>query len=133
MFAEDGAREGFLRHWILTALALALTAWVLEGVRVSNALALAVAAVVLGFLNAVVKPVFVLLTLPATLFTLGLFYLVLNGLFFGLAAGLVPGFSVDSFGSAVAGALVMGIVSWLLGGVLPRRRQRHVRIEIDGC
>ena len=73
------------------------------------------AALVLGLVNALVRPVITILTLPLTIITLGLFYLVVNGLAFGLAAALVPGFSVDGFGSAVLGALVVSIVSWVIG------------------
>jgi putative membrane protein len=105
----------FILHWLVTALALVVADWALAGVRVSSGAALAVAAVVLGLVNALVRPVLVLLTLPLTIVTLGLFYLVVNGLAFGLAAALVPGFGVSSFGSAIAGALIVSIVSALVG------------------
>ncbi len=107
----------FLTHWLLTAVALGVAAWILPGVHISSLPALAVAAVVLGFVNAVIKPVLVIFTLPITVLTLGLFYLVVNGLAFALAAWLVPGFHVDSFGWAVAGALCVGAVSWFVGAV----------------
>lgn len=77
--------------------------------------ALAVAALVLGFINAVVKPVLVILTLPITVLTLGLFYLVVNGIAFWLAAALVPGFGIRSFGWAMLGAFLVGLVSWFVG------------------
>ena len=77
--------------------------------------ALPVSAFVLGFMNAVVKPVLLLLTLPITVLTLGLFYLVINGLAFALATWLVPGFEISSFGWAVLGALLVGLVSWFIG------------------
>ena len=112
----------FLRHWIILTLCLAATAWVLPGVVIDSALSLIVAAIVMGFLNAVVKPVVVLLTLPLTLLTLGIFYLILNGIFFALASVLVPGFEVHGLGSAVLGALLMGFLSWLLGS--DRRHER---------
>ena len=108
--------KGFWRHWAISALALAITAWILPGVRIEGMTALLLAAVILGFLNAMVKPVFVVLTLPATILTLGIFYFVLNGLFFGLAAGLVRGFAVASFGWAMLGAFVMGVVSNVVSG-----------------
>ena len=103
----------FLAHWITTALALGAVSWMLPGVTLSSLPALLVAALVLGFVNAVVKPVLVLLTLPITVLTLGLFYLVVNGLAF--AAWLVPGFDVSSFGWAMLGALLVGLVSWFIG------------------
>lgn len=114
---------GFWRHWAISALALAVTAWLLPGVHVVGMLPLLVAAVVLGFLNAGVKPLFVILTLPATILTLGLFYFILNGLFFGLAAALVPGFGLDGFGWAIGGAFVMGLVSNLVNGIWPEPRE----------
>ena len=78
------------------------------------------AALVLGIVNAIVRPVMVLLTLPVTILTLGLFYLVVNGVAFALAAFLVPAFTVDSFGWAVLGALVTGLVSWFVGSIVGR-------------
>jgi putative membrane protein len=71
-------------------------------------------ALVLGLVNAIVRPVLVLLTLPITLLTIGFFYLIVNGAAFALAAGLVPGFAVASFGASVVGALGVSVVSFLL-------------------
>jgi len=107
--------KGFLAHWLLVALALGATAWLLPGVRVSSVSALLVASLVLGFLNAVLKPVLLLLTLPLTILSLGLFYFVLNAIVFALGSTLVPGFDVDGFGWAFLGALVMSFVSTFLG------------------
>jgi putative membrane protein len=105
----------FLVHWLIVGVALWVTTQVLDGVHVSSVQTLVFAALVLGLVNALVRPVITILTLPLTILTLGLFYLVVNGLAFGLAAGLVRGFSVDGFGSAVLGALVVSIVSWVIG------------------
>ncbi len=105
----------FFAHWLTTALALGVAAWILPGVEVSSLPALLVAALVLGFVNAVVKPLLVLLTLPITVLTLGLFYFVVNGVAFAFAAWLVPGFGVRSFGWAMLGALLVGAVSWFIG------------------
>jgi putative membrane protein len=74
--------------------------------------------------NAVVRPILVILTLPITIMTLGVFYLIVNGAAFALAAALVPGFGVASLGAAVIGALVVSLVSWILGSAL---RPRYVR------
>jgi len=115
----------FLTHWVVTGLALAVAAWILPGVHVQSAVALAVAALVLGLVNAVVRPVLVLLTLPVTLLTLGLFYLVVNGVAFALAAAIVPGFAVDSLLSAMLGAFLVGLVSWFVGAPSQRDRVRH--------
>ena len=113
--------RGFLAHWLTTAAALGLTAWILPGVRVDSLATLSVAALVLGFVNAIIRPLLVLLTLPFTVLTLGLFYFVVNGIAFGLAAFLVPGFSVASFFTAVLGAFVVGVTSWFIGIFSSRR------------
>jgi putative membrane protein len=107
----------FLLHWLVVAAALWVATYLLPGVRVSSTGTLLLAALVLGLVNALVRPVLFIVTLPITVITLGLFYLVVNGLAFGLAAALVPGFTVRSFGSAVLGALVVSVVSWLLGSL----------------
>ena len=112
--------QRFLVHWFLMAVALGVTAWILPGVGVASPTALLVAALVLGFLNAVLKPVLVILTLPITILTLGIFYLVLNAILFALGSVLVPGFRVDGFGWAFLGAIVMSFLSTFLGSFAPR-------------
>src|SRR3954462_497981 len=101
----------FLLHWLITAIALGAAAYLVPGIHVASGPALAVAALVLGLVNAFVRPVLVLLTLPLTVLTLGLFYLVVNAAAFGLAAALVRGFRVASVGSAIFGSLVVALVS----------------------
>lgn len=105
----------FLAHWFTVALALAVASWILPGVTVTSVPALLIAALVLGLVNAVVRPILLILTLPITLITLGLFYLVINGLAFALAALLVPGFIVAGIGWAILGALIVSLVSWFIG------------------
>ena len=107
----------FLVHWFVTAVALGVASWVLPGIHVSSWPALLVAALVLGFMNAVVRPVLLIVTFPITVLTLGLFYFVVNGLAFGLAAAIVPGFDVDSLGWAMLGALVVSVISWFIGAL----------------
>ena len=99
----------FLIHWLVIALALWVTAYVLPGVNVDSTQALAIAAVVLGLVNALIRPIL-------TILTLGLFYLVINGLTFLLASKLVPGFHVGGFWWAVLGALLVSIISSFVGG-----------------
>ncbi len=105
----------FVVHWLTVALSLWVATEVVPGIRVRSFAVLAVSALVLGLINACVRPLLVLLTLPITLVTLGLFYLVINGLSFGLAAWLVPGFTVDGLGPATLGALVVSVLSWFIG------------------
>jgi putative membrane protein len=113
---------GFLMHWAIVAAALWVTAYLIPGVVVRSVPALLIAALVLGLVNALVRPVLTILTLPITILTLGLFYLVVNGAAFALAAALVPGFDVAGFGSAVLGALLVSLVSWVLGAILGPKR-----------
>jgi putative membrane protein len=105
----------FLIHWLVIALALWLTTWIVPGVNVSSYTALAVAAIVLGLVNALVRPVLTILTLPITILTLGLFYLLVNGFTFLLAAWLVPGFQVGGYWWAVVGAMVFSVISFFIG------------------
>ena len=111
----------FLVHWLVQAVALLVTVRLVSGVSVASYGVLAVAALVIGLVNALVRPLLTILSLPLTLLTLGLFYLVVNGACFALAAALVPGFRVEGCGAAIIGALVMSIVGWLLGKVLEPR------------
>jgi len=106
----------FFLRWLVMVLALWATAWILPGVHLSSTPALLVGALALGFVNAVIRPVMTLLTLPITIVTLGLFYLVINGFAFALAAALVPGFRVDSFGWSVLGAFSFSVICWFVGG-----------------
>ena len=103
-----------LIHWIVSALAILITAYLLPGAHVDGIWAALVLAVVLGIINVFLRPVLVLLTLPITFLTLGLFSLIINGLLVMLAAYIVPGFSVDSFWWALAFGIVLAIVSAVL-------------------
>ena len=107
--------------WILNAIALLAVAWLYPGVQVQDWKAAAIAALVLGLVNTIVKPILVLLTLPVTIVTLGLFLLVLNALLFWAVASLVPGFHVEGFWAALLGAILYSIIAWLLSQLLPDR------------
>jgi len=106
---------GFLIHTIVLAIAIWVTANVVPGVTIASWSALAVAALVLGIVNAIVRPILLILTLPITVLTLGLFFLVVNGVAFALAAALVPGFHIATWGAAILGALLTSVVSWFIG------------------
>jgi len=107
--------------WLLNALALLAVAYLLPSIHVASFGTALVAALVLGLVNTLVRPVLVILTLPVTLLTLGLFLLVLNGLLFWAVGSLLEGFSVAGFWSGVLGALLYSIVSWLLASLLPAK------------
>jgi putative membrane protein len=105
----------FLVHTLVLAVAIWATASIVPGVTITSWTALALAALVLGAVNAIVRPILVILTLPITVLTLGLFYLVVNGLAFGLAAAVVPGFQISSWMAAIIGALLTSVLSWFIG------------------
>jgi putative membrane protein len=114
----------FLARLVLNGLAIIIAAWLLPGIHITSPLSALLAGVILGFVNAIVRPVLFFLTLPLTLLTLGLFIFVLNAICFALTAWLVPGFSVDGFFSALVGALLVSVVSWILNGLVVGRRER---------
>ena len=102
---------GFFVRAAIAALGLWVATLLVDGLVIANPLSLVLAALLLGVCNAVVKPVLVVLTLPATVLTLGLFLLVINGIVLALVAWILPGFSIASFGAAILGALIVSIVS----------------------
>lgn len=104
-------------RWILNTLALFLVVKIVPNFSYENWVTLAIAAAVLGLLNAIVRPILFVLTLPLTVVTLGLFLLVLNAMMLELTAALVPGFAIDGFGWAIVGALVLSIVSLVTGRI----------------
>lgn len=104
--------------WILNAVALLAVAFVLPGIAIASFWSAMLAALVLGFLNTLVKPFLILLTLPITIVTLGLFLLVLNALVFWLAGSVLRGFQVEGFWRAVAGALLYSAISGLFSMLL---------------
>jgi putative membrane protein len=106
--------------WLINAVALIAVAYLMPTVGVSSFGAALVAALVLGLINAVVRPVLVLLTLPVTILTLGLFIFVLNGLLFWMVGTWLEGFEVGGFWAGVLGALLFSLVSWALSALLLR-------------
>ena len=105
---------GFLLRVVVNALAIMLAASIVPGIAVDGLVSALAAAVLLGLINAFVRPVLLILPLPITLLTLGLFLFVLNGFCFWLVAWLVKGFHVAGFGSALLGSLVVSVVSWIV-------------------
>jgi putative membrane protein len=112
---------GFLIRVLANALAILAAAYVLPGIEVSGGMALLAAGLVLAVINAVVRPILLLLTLPITLVTLGLFLFVLNAFCLWLTSELVKGFEVHGFWPAVFGALFVSVVSWLVNAFLSDR------------
>ena len=108
--------------WILNAIALLAVTYLLPSIQVSGLGAAFAAALVLGFFNTLVRPVLAILTLPITVITLGIFYLVLNGLLFWLASAFIPGFEVHGFASAVVGAILYGAIAWALSALILNKK-----------
>lgn len=104
---------GFLLRAAISALGLWLASLVLPGIAFESPGKLAIAAVLLGVVNAIVRPIMFVLTLPLTLVTLGFFLFVLNAAMVGLVARLVPGFTISGFWTAMGAAVIVWIVSWL--------------------
>ncbi|MEX0672639.1 MAG: phage holin family protein [Candidatus Paceibacterota bacterium] len=102
-----------ITRWLLIALSLVVAAWIVSGVSLNGLYITLIAAALLGLVNAIIRPVLILLTLPINIVTLGLFILVINSFLFLFVASFVDGFEVDGFGSAFLGALVVSIVSFL--------------------
>jgi len=113
----------FLIRLLLNALAIAVAAYLVPGVVLTGPGPAILASIILGFVNAIVRPVLIILTLPFTLLTLGLFIFVVNAICFALTAALVPGFDLSGFWAAFFGALLVTIVSWVLNGLLADIRE----------
>ncbi|HEY3219326.1 MAG TPA: phage holin family protein [Gemmatimonadales bacterium] len=126
--------RGFLVRLLITALGLWLADRLLPGIAITGTGALIVSALLLGIVNAVIRPVILILTLPLTVLTLGLFILIVNGISLGLVAWLVPGFHIAGLMSATLGAIIVGLTSWaasaFVGG--SGRIERMERVEVTG-
>ena len=107
--------------WLLHTLALIAVAYLLPGVSVASFGSALIAALVLGLVNTVIRPLLILLTLPVTILTLGLFIFVINGLLFWLVGSFIQGFVVAGFWWGVFGAIVYSLISWLLTALLLHR------------
>ena len=110
-----------LAVWIVNALALLALPYVVPTIQIAGFGTALLVAVVLGLINTLLKPLLILLTLPVTLLTLGLFIFVINALLFMLAGDLVTGFHVGGFWSALFGSIGYSLISWLLSAILLRK------------
>ena len=106
-----------LIQWLINAVAVYATAHILDGIHLKSFGAAILVALVLGLVNAVVRPVLVFFSIPFIIVTLGLFLLVINAFLLQFAALLVSGFSIDNFGWAIAGSLVISAISWILSSL----------------
>jgi len=126
--------RGFFFRLLITALGLWVAATIVHGVSFAGWRSLLVAALLLGIVNAVVRPVLLILTFPITLMTLGLFILVVNGISLALVAWLVPGFHLAGLGASVLGALVVSVTGWFASSFVGHsgRIERFRHIEVSG-
>ncbi|MEO5699113.1 MAG: phage holin family protein [Casimicrobiaceae bacterium] len=109
--------------WLINAVALFALPYLLPSIQVASFGAALIAALVLGLINTLIRPMLVLLTLPVTVLTLGLFIFVINGLLFWAVGAWLQGFHVPGFWSGVFGAIVYSVISWLLSSLLLRNRE----------
>jgi putative membrane protein len=126
--------KGFFLRLLITACGLWAAATIVPGVTILGWQALVVSALLLGIVNAVIRPIILILTLPLTVLTLGLFIFVVNGISLAIVAWLVPGFELAGLLSATLGACVVGLTSWFasafVGGT--GRIERIRRVEVSG-
>ncbi len=126
--------RGFLVRLLITALGLWVADKLLAGLAFDSTRALIVSALLLGVVNAIIRPIILILTLPLTVLTLGFFILIVNGISLALVAALVPGFHVAGLFSATVGAIIVGLTGWaasaFIGG--SGRIERMKRVEVSG-
>ena len=108
----------FLIQWGLTSLSLWVASYVFSGLRFADTSSLVIAALLLGFANAIVRPLLILFTLPLTVLTMGLFLLVINALVLMLVSSIVSGFTISSFWTAFFASIFISLFSLFIGGVL---------------
>ena len=112
--------SGILIRWLTATGAILLAAYLLSGIHVEGFLSAFLAAAMLGILNALFRPIALLITLPINVLTLGLFTFVINALMLKMASGVISGFDVHGFGSAIVGSLMISTISWLLNSFIDK-------------
>lgn len=105
---------------LINTLAVLVTGYILSGIHIASFWTALVVAIVLGIVNAVLRPIIFILTLPINILTLGLFSFVIMGLLVYLVSAIVPGFTVDNFGWAILFALIVALINWFLNSLVPK-------------
>jgi putative membrane protein len=113
--------NGLLVRWLLLTISIIITSYLVDGIHVTGFFSAFFAAAVLGILNALFRPLLLVITLPINILTFGLFTFVVNALLLKMVSGLVPGFYVYGFWSAVFGSLIISLISWLLSSFINER------------
>ena len=125
--------RGMTIRWLILTAAVLVASYLIEGIRVDGFFSAFLAAAILGILNAFFRPVLLVLTLPINILTLGLFTFIINALLLKMVSGVISGFEVSGFWSAVFGALVISIVNWFLSAFVNTRGSvEHIRAEKSG-
>ena len=112
---------GLLIRWLILTIAIIVASYLLEGIHISGFFSAFFAAAILGILNALFRPILIILTLPINILTLGLFTFIINALMLKMASGVIPGFEVHGFWTAVFGSLIISLISWLLNSFISDR------------
>ncbi len=115
--------NSFLTRLIISALSLGVAAYIVPGIYVDSILTLLIAAFLLGIINAIIRPILIILTFPITILSLGLFLLIINGAMLALVAFLLPGFSIYNLSSAILGWLILSITSWFASKVIVDKKK----------
>lgn len=133
---------GILFRWLALTVSITIAAYLLEGIQISGFFSALFAAAILSIFNALFRPIALVITLPINVLTLGLFTFVINALMLKMASGVIPGFNVQGFWTAIFGSMIISLISWLLnsfisdqGSVSYINVQRHdhdARRRIDG-
>ena len=113
--------SGIFIRWLTSTGAIILTSYLLSGIHVEGFLAAFLAAAMLGILNALLRPIALLITLPINILTLGFFTFIINALMLKMASGTISGFDVHGFWSAILGSLMISAISWLLNSFIDKR------------
>jgi len=117
--------KGIFLRWLILTFAIIATSYLIDGIQVSGFLSAFFAAAILGILNAFFRPILLILTLPVNILSLGLFTFVINALMLMMVSGVISGFKVYGFWSAVFGSLLISLVSWLLTSFISERGTVH--------
>lgn len=120
------AMKGLLIRWLMLTVAIMAAAYLLPGIKVSGVFSAFFAAAILGVLNALLRPLLLLLTLPLNILTLGLFTFVINALMLMMASGVITGFHIAGFWSAIFGSIIIGAISWLLTSMVNEQGKMEV-------
>ena len=113
--------RGLFLRWLILTVAIMFASYLMDGIRVSGFFSAFFAAAILGILNAFFRPILILLTLPINILSLGLFTFLINAMLLKMASGVISGFEVSGFWSAVLGSLVISLVSWLLSSFISEK------------